>query len=374
MPGTGGAAKIQRWVDLLAALLAHRMPLTFEQIAKDVPGYAGKAKAARKRMFERDKLELRAFGVPIQTQGEEGSEDVAYRLVPKDFYLPYLEVATPRGRPAPARVDRYGYRALASLALETDELAAIADGAARARRLGDPALAADVDSAMRKLAFDLPMDQASTSSEALVVRQQAADAKALVLIAEAIQGRKQLQFTYHTIGTGAEARRTVRPYGLFFLSGNWYLAGFDVDRGALRNFRVSRMRRVEANSAREGTPDFAVPADFRLREHATSRQAWELGDSDVVDAVIEFGESGSARAALALGDPVQGNANCRRFRVRRLDAFVRWLMSFAADATPLEPAAVVNVGEPGVTNADRTIVIRETESEENEKNEKSESK
>src|SRR5437870_445917 len=107
----GGAAKIQRWVDLLATLLAHCAPRTFDEIARDVPGYARKSKATQKRMFERDKLELRAFGVPIQTHGEEGSV-TAHRVAPKDFYfyLPYLSVATPRGRSAPPKVDRFGYR------------------------------------------------------------------------------------------------------------------------------------------------------------------------------------------------------------------------------------------------------------------------
>ena len=45
-----------------------------------------------------------------------------------------------------------------------------------------------------------------------------------------------------------------------------------------------------------------------------------------------------------------------------------------ANGQALKPAAVVNVGEHGVTNAGGTIVIHEAESEEDEKNEKSESK
>jgi len=31
--------KLQRWIDLLAALLAHRMPVTFKELAKDIPAY-----------------------------------------------------------------------------------------------------------------------------------------------------------------------------------------------------------------------------------------------------------------------------------------------------------------------------------------------
>src|SRR5690242_3117055 len=63
------AAKVQRWIDLLAALLVRRYPASFEELARDVPAYdaSGKSSAAVMRMYERDKDELRAFGVPIET-------------------------------------------------------------------------------------------------------------------------------------------------------------------------------------------------------------------------------------------------------------------------------------------------------------------
>jgi hypothetical protein len=32
--------KIQRWIDLLAALLARRWPATFDELIRDVPAYA----------------------------------------------------------------------------------------------------------------------------------------------------------------------------------------------------------------------------------------------------------------------------------------------------------------------------------------------
>src|SRR5688500_13679562 len=155
------APKFQRWVDLISCLLAHHAPITFDRIERDVPGYAGKSRATQKRMFERDKRELKALGVPIESIGEEGSEESAYRMSTKDFYLPYLADSTPRGLSKPPRVDRYGYRALTTLAFEPDELEVVAESARRARALGDPMLVADVDSAMRKLAFDLPVDAVS---------------------------------------------------------------------------------------------------------------------------------------------------------------------------------------------------------------------
>ena len=63
--------KLQRWIDLLAALLAHRHPVTFDELAANVPAYRdtggtrAKKLASIKRTFERDKAELLALGVPI---------------------------------------------------------------------------------------------------------------------------------------------------------------------------------------------------------------------------------------------------------------------------------------------------------------------
>ncbi|MGH7510782.1 MAG: hypothetical protein ACREMZ_15105 [Gemmatimonadales bacterium] len=77
-----------------------------------MPGYeTGQNKAALRRTFERDKEELRAFGVPIETVTTEG-EIVGYRLQPQYFYLPYLTLRSEGTTARPSRVDRFGYRAL----------------------------------------------------------------------------------------------------------------------------------------------------------------------------------------------------------------------------------------------------------------------
>jgi predicted DNA-binding transcriptional regulator YafY len=149
-------------------------------------------------------------------------------------------------------------------------------------------------------------------------------------------------FDYHAIGSDATSRRAVEPYGLFFLNGHWYLAGRDGERDALRNFRLSRMSGVERNTAKESTPDYEIPAGFRLRDHAKSRQAWELGDGDAVEAEVELRRgTGAATAAARLGAPVEGQPARRRFVVRRMDAFARWVLSFGGDVRPLSPESLV---------------------------------
>jgi predicted DNA-binding transcriptional regulator YafY len=337
---------VQRWIDLIAALLSHRYPRSFLELARDVPAYAGAARAdakqlaSIKRTFERDKKELRALGVPLLTQGDDGEEESRYRLATTDFYLPYLSVTTPRGRTAPRRIDRHGYQALRTLTFEPDELAVVAAAASRARLLGDPALGTDVRSAIRKLAFDLPIDAAGEDDAYVIASRASASPDVLRALGEALVRRKRVSFAYHAMATDATTRREVEPYGLFFLSGHWYLAGRDRERDALRNFRVSRIAEVELDQAHAAAPDYEVPGDFRLAEHARSRQAWELGDGDALEVIVRLTDAGLA-AINGLGTPVAGEPMQRCFRVRRLDTFVRWMLSLALDARPVSPPSLV---------------------------------
>ncbi len=335
--------KVQRFIDLIAALLARRFPVTFETLVAEVPGYQGKTPAAQKRMFERDKLELRAFGVPIETVGEEGSDEAAYRLRTEDFYLPYLSVVTLQGPSSAKRVGKFGYYSIPAITFEADELSAIAAAAAYVQRLGDPVLAADAELAMQKLAFDLPAGAiVLPDGEEVLARGPRADPEVLRVLGDALLARKRVTFDYESMSGGGRARRTVEPYGLFFLNGHWYLAAYDPARQAVRNFRVSRIGTIAVNERRAGTPDYEIPDSFDLREHARSRQAWELGDGEAVEAIVEFpGRTGAARAAAELGSPIPGAPRRRSFRVRRVDVFARWLLSLAGEAVPIAPTALV---------------------------------
>jgi proteasome accessory factor B len=338
--------KLQRWLDLLAALLRHHYPVTFEQLITEVPAYAarGQKEESRRRTFERDKDELRGFGVPIETVPDAEGDVQGYRLRMNDFYLPYLALRSASARP-PRKVDRYGYRSLPLLTFEPDELAAIAAAAARVRQLGDPLLAEHAESAMRKLACDLPVDAAGREEPdtRVVPPRTRVDADLLVLLDQALRDRKRVTFRYRSMNSNADGRREVEAYGLFFLNGHWYLAARPATERTIKNYRLNRITEAAVNTARANTPDYTIPGDFDLREHARSRQAWELGAGDTMDAVVAFrSRTGAAAAAFRLGEDMEGQADRRRFRVRRADAFARWLLSFGGDLMPLAPKELVD--------------------------------
>ncbi|HYW49080.1 MAG TPA: hypothetical protein VE861_00665, partial [Gemmatimonadaceae bacterium] len=225
--GTGsGNERLQRWVDLLAALLIRNAPASFTDLAADVPGYrtkldeslaaTGKAKVTAletlKRAFERDKDELRRFGVPIESEkDEDGNVAGRYRLKRNDFYLPYLCMAMPDGgQLVPPHVDVYGYKTLSSESIEPDELAVIVDAAATVRALGDPLLRTEVDTAMRKLAVDLPVDESeSPDVPRLVAARVQPDGKLFAELSEALRHRKVVTFTYHAMSSDVREERSV---------------------------------------------------------------------------------------------------------------------------------------------------------------------
>ena len=159
---------------------------------------------------------------------------------------------------------------------------------------------------------------------------------------DALQRRKRVALTYRTMSTGRVSTRDVFPYGLFFLGHAWYLAARDAADGPVKNFRLSRVLAAEVNGQHPGTPDYEIPASFRLPEHARSREAWELGDTAVVEAVLQFhGASGPTEAARRLGEEVEGAPDERRFLVRRMEPFVRWVLSFAGEVEPVSPPELV---------------------------------
>jgi predicted DNA-binding transcriptional regulator YafY len=337
------APKLQRWIDLLAALLAHRMPVSFAELRSEVPGYsAGAGAATCERMFERDKDELRTFGVPIETRKGKGEEEKdAYRLRHDDFYLPFIQVVA-SGQSARPRIGPEGYRSLATLSFEPDELEAVASAAARVRSLGDPMLGADAESAMRKLAFDLPVDAAQPGGNGERIVAERVDAKIFAKLGAALLQRKIVSFKYLTMQTGKTTARGAEPYGLVFLGAHWYLVARDRGKEEMRNFRLSRMSEVDVNKKRAGSADYGIPGTFHLDAESRSREAWSLGDEEEIQVTVDFrGDTGAVRAAAKLGTPVRGGAGKRQFRVRRPDHFARWLLSFGGDAMPVEPKGFV---------------------------------
>src|SRR5918992_1189633 len=87
--------RIERLINLIAALLESRRPLTAEEIRAEIAGYDQETHEAFRRAFERDKEALRAMGVPLEVRPTDPFSDQAdgYFIDKSSYYLPELDLA-----------------------------------------------------------------------------------------------------------------------------------------------------------------------------------------------------------------------------------------------------------------------------------------
>jgi predicted DNA-binding transcriptional regulator YafY len=228
--------KLERLLNLLAALLDTGRPLTAEELQQRVPGYPDNEVAFR-RAFSRDKDSLREMGIPISLIEIPGSDPPTegYRVRKDDYYL-------------------------RDPGLDPDELAAL-QLAASAVRL-DGVLGVE---GLWKLGG------APGDDEAPELSSIPGDPRLGRLFA-AVADRATVTFSYN----GEE--RTVEPHRLDFQRGRWYLTGHDRLRGDERNFRLDRI---------DGTVSAGRAGSFeRPPRDEVSRQAqpWEYGEGEPVEA------------------------------------------------------------------------------------------
>ena len=242
------ARRAERLVNLVICLLSTRQFITAEHIRNAVPGYesgesGAKADEAFKRMFERDKAELRDLGVPLET-GRRSAFDVddGYRISRRDYELPPVELD-------PAEAAAVG---LAARLWQSATLGAPARTALIKLRAGG----ADVD----------PNAPAGASPHI-----DSSD-PALPSLLEASRSARAVRFDYLKSGDADPQRRTVEPWGVLSWRGRWYVVGQDRDRGEARSFRLSRVvGAVEPDrTAGRVHPAGGHPA-HRLRQHPAGR-------------------------------------------------------------------------------------------------------
>ena len=281
--------KLERLLNLTAALLHAELPLTAEELRDRVGGYPD-TKATFRRAFERDKDDLRSMGMPLRVEPVPGVDP------PVDGY----------------RLDRDEY-AGTELAFEADELAALHLATSLVQLDGD-------DTALVKLGAgsgDAPADS--------VGRVPFNDTLA-TMIGAAVD-RNALSFTYNDV------ERIVEPWKLSFTRGHWYLSGFDRLREYQRLYRVDRIKDGVSLSGPAKAPvgDVNEPIDLR---------GWELGDGPVIKATILVDADQAAYARHMLGEAVDrpDGSVTATLDVRNIDAFRSFVLSFLEHAEILEPA------------------------------------
>jgi predicted DNA-binding transcriptional regulator YafY len=241
-------AKLERQLNLVSYLLSARAPVPFSDIRAQVVGYDDPASPdAIEKRFDRDKADLRAIGVVIEYKADDPSGQPGYVIDKQGYFLPEL-----------------------SLDPEDAMLLAVLQ---RATGVGDDPLGRNLKSALAKLTVDSQLPEPLRTSVAeqhlASIGRPAEDLgrEHLAPFGDAVAHRRRVSFRYWTPSDDRTEKRTVRPYGLGLADGNWHLIAFDEDRGAVRDFRLDRVRGRVTPIARRGEPEFEVPAEFAVESH-----------------------------------------------------------------------------------------------------------
>lgn len=237
-------------MNLVICLLSTRQYLTAERIRDAVPGYEAQdgsraTDEAFKRMFERDKAELRELGIPLETgrNSHFDSED-GYRITRRDYELPPIE-------------------------FDAAEAAAVglAGRLWRSATLGEPARAALMK--LRAAGTTVEHDAAVQAVPNLDTSDPS-----LPALLDAARTARVVRFDYVKSGAETPEKRTLEPWGVLSWRGRWYVAGFDRDRGSARSFRLSR---ITGKVDRLGQPGaFERPGDIDLLDMVSGRRADDM--------------------------------------------------------------------------------------------------
>ncbi|MFN8107048.1 MAG: WYL domain-containing protein [Nocardioidaceae bacterium] len=233
--------KSERLMNLMVMLLVSRHHLTKAQIRESLEDYRALSDVAFEKTFERDKEELKKFGIPLELSklDEAFADDVGYRVSRGAYELPAIEFTA----------EEVALIAVAANAWSSNELCETSATALRKLR------SAGVPIQLGQLA-DLQSEVP-------------ADEPAFVHVWQATDARSAITFDYQRPGSVPE-RRTVEPWRMFSLHGRWYVVGHDKTRGEARVFRLSRILGEVIPDKRHGT--YTLPPESVIDE-ATRRLA-----------------------------------------------------------------------------------------------------
>lgn len=297
------AKKTERLLNLVICLLATRRYLSVQQIREAVPGYDAGNEEAFRRMFERDKEELRDLGIPLETgSNSHWDDEVGYRIARRDYMLP-------------------------EITLEPDEAAALG----LAARLWQSApLAGATGTALLKLrAAGVETPEGATGLEPRIGATEPTFEDCLA----AVRDSRRLRFSYRTSGRPGEEARHVEPWGVVSWKGRWYLVGHDLGRAATRVFRLSRI--VGEVQLEDEPGAFALPDGLDLRSMVV-RIATD-STSTTARVRVRIGSCWELRRSATTTEPDGDGWEVVELGYADPERFADRVTGYGADAVVLDP-------------------------------------
>ena len=232
--------KSERLVNLTIALLATERWITKSEIYRTVDGYSGEVDA-KERMFERDKEDLRNLGIDIEvgTFDPLFEDEVGYKIRPEKYQL-HLETLSPAQLALLASATQAWHGAV----LKSQASSALA-------KLQSLGIRSDADGIPT---LDNPLRISDTN---------------LVKVIDSIADKRTISFGYRNAENQSE-QRVLEPFGVGTKNGHWYVAGRDLDKSAVRLFRLDR---IDGEVKEQGKANsFTISPDFAMNSLLASKR------------------------------------------------------------------------------------------------------
>jgi proteasome accessory factor B len=314
-------SKPERLFNLTCALLYTTKGLSKNEILRSVPGYEaeyseGGDNSSLERKFERDKASLLHNGIQLEVtipaHEDENNQATVYSIKRESFYWPKNVKFTPR------------QMALLNLAAEAWVGGSLSTAASRGitklRAMG--AIGEDSD-----IVGIAPRIQASDPS----FRD----------LNNAISDHQVVNFDYRNPKTGEILTRTLQPWLLQKIAGQWLVMGFDELRNEPRNFMLRRI--VSKVSTTKPTRNFTAPSLEQIA--ATVGELDGLAQKQVAKIQVNRDSEAWFRYELDL----QGNGSSDEVSIHYHDIYVlaEELREYAGEITVLKPEALIQLVRAG---------------------------
>ncbi len=321
MAGASGRSSVpseQRLFSLVLALVASPEGATKRELLSSVYGYSdrfrhGQPSDALDRQFERDKEQLRALGIHIETLDSP--------LEPGNNHLTRYRISKERLE-FPAEL-RFTERELVLLRL-----------AALAWSEGS------LDAESRRAAMKLEALGAGLDVQHLGVAPRLGTAEpAAAPLQRAVDEGRVVRFDYRLPGRSAPLERRVAPLRLHRVDGRWHVVGWDLEREADRVFLLSRVEGPVRVTSERFDPELRERADGIVAELLRRR------DEHLARIEVRRGSAAEARLAARAVRPARsteddGSAARVELTLGMLDAHVlaEEIIGYGADAAVVAPA------------------------------------
>ncbi|SED09353.1 proteasome accessory factor B [Nocardioides exalbidus] len=190
---------------------------------------------AFERAFERDKDALRQIGAVIEVGSADVffDDEIGYRIPTEQTSLPEIRFESDEA-------------AVLGLAAQVWQQATLAKATGRAL------------AKLKGQGVEIDPSRLEVVAPAI-----AADEPAFEPLWDAIGKRRQVSFAYQRPSETEPSARRLQPWGLARSSGRWYVVGLDVDRGAERVFRLSRIVGTVRATGKSAAYDVPPGTDVR---------------------------------------------------------------------------------------------------------------